>query len=447
MREQIILKGGNNNKNSDKKKSGGSDEKKNSYKKKSGGVNETLINMDIANYEGAIQNKLMSQEYATNDEGFQSGFSSSVTGGTMYGGDGFDEKLREILKKLIYDKRNDIINMLKLKFLSFANKLEQKEEDVKTYMDQLKTLFIDKNIDKVEEEIQGKENLYQKVGKTLRLTSSDKNIVTKEDTKNPFNNIINKLKDTIIDKIDINNLSKSNIGLFNFIDFDFVITKSTKINGDDISEGPLYILRIIIKYINKDDKNISFEEIHTFGYNNKYEIVADDNNMINIPNNRSAFIQTRDKKIPELNQIYYSSTSYIHNIHKLILYKNKFIVTDDTISNNCAKIIYELLKKLSEDYNNKKVVDIEDIRNEKKLALDHETIFKQALINTSIPIEYLLEVLRYLNDNIDRVEPIEPAPAQGETAPETEQTAATQVAATQVAEAEPEKKKHNKIIN
>jgi len=440
MREQVILKGENNKKignkkknggsdekksgGSNKKKCGGSDKKKNSYKKKSGGVNETLINMDIANYEGVIQNKLMSQENATNGDGFQSGFSSSVTGGTMYGGeDAADKKLREILKNLIYDKRDDIINMLKLKFLSFANKLLNKttEEDVKNYINKLKDLFIDKNI---EDEKTTTEN-----GSMFKKSVII--MVMKKNSENPFNNIINKLNETIINNIDINNLSKSNIGLFNFIDFDFVITKSTKINGDFLSESrPLYILRIIIKYI-KDDKNIYVEEIHTFiNFYTGIYLIVDNNSRFPDKSSTTRIIQTENNKIPELNEIYYSSTSYIHNIHKLILYKNKSIETDDTISNNCAKIIYELLKKLSEKYNNKEVVDIEDIRKSQDPPSADElvTIFEEALKNTSIPIEYL----QYLIENIDRIETIAPVAAATPAASEAEQAAPATAASAQV---------------
>ncbi len=127
-------------------------------------------------------------------------------------------------------------------------------------------------------------------------------------------------------------------------------------------------------------------------------------------NNAPVLIQTDKKKIPKLNEIYYFSTSYIDNIHKLILYKKKSIETDDTISNNCAKIIYELLKKLSEKYNNEKVVDIQDIRKEQEPQSDElVTIFKDALKNTSIPKKVLPNVLTYLKQNINSSQPIAPA--------------------------------------
>jgi hypothetical protein len=436
MGEQFILKGGNNKKNNDKKKSGGSDKKKSGGSdkksggsdKKSGGVNETLINMDMGG-GGAILDNFMSQENATNGDGFLSGSSYSVTGGTMYkGGAGAETTLRNILKKLIDEKRDDIINMLKLKFLSFTNKLNQ-TGDVNTYINQLKELFI--NNEMVEEEIQETKSKLQRIG----LGSSNKIMVMKEDSDNPFNNIIKELKNIIIDDIDINNLSKSNIGLFNFIDFDFVITKSTKLDGGDIQRSkPLYILRIIIKYINKDKKNISVKEIHTYG-NNTYVIVT--NTQIQMADNTSAFIQTNDNKIPQLNEIYYSSTSYIHNIHNLILYKKKCI-ENDTISNNCAKIIYELLGKLSKKYNNKEVIDIEDIRKEQEPVLDHVKTFKETLENTSIPTKDLLEVLTYLDKNINSPQPIAPVAAPEQVSAQGEAAA--------TAEAAPEKKNIIKLL-
>jgi len=195
MGEQFILKGGNNKKNNDKKKSGGSDKKKSGGSdkkksggndKKSGGVNETLINMDMGG-GGAILDNFMSQENATNGDGFLSGSSYSVTGGTMYkGGAGAETTLRNILKNLIDEKRDDIINMLKLKFLSFTNKLNQ-TGDVKIHINQLKELFIN---NEMVEELQETKSKLQRIG----LGSSNKIMVMKEDSDNPFNNIIKELK-------------------------------------------------------------------------------------------------------------------------------------------------------------------------------------------------------------------------------------------------------------